>query len=157
MNVNVDRGRSSSGVPRGFFLTFEGIEGSGKSTHARRVNQALNEAGYRVYLTREPGGTPRAEHLRELVLATDTEPMPPQCELLLVFAARSTHIENLIRPALERGAWVICDRFTDATYAYQGSGRGMDREHSARRWRRWLRQQPARRRPADPAGPMPRQ
>jgi dTMP kinase len=118
-------------MKRGKFITFEGGEGVGKSTQIAALADFLRARGYDVVMTREPGGTPRAERLRELVLATDTEPMPPQCELLLVFAARSTHIENVIRPALERGAWVICDRFTDATYAYQGSGRGMDREHIA--------------------------
>ena len=75
--------------------------------------------------TREPGGTPRAERLRNLLLERGDEPMPAPCELLLMFAARSTHLENLIRPAVARGAWVLCDRFTDATYAYQGGGRGL--------------------------------
>jgi dTMP kinase len=83
-------------------------------------------------LTREPGGTPRAERIRELLLETGgAESMPVTCELLLMFAARATHIENVIRPALMRGAWVVCDRFTDASYAYQGAGRGVDDEHIA--------------------------
>jgi dTMP kinase len=84
-----------------------------------------------VLLTREPGGTERAEHIRELLLAPTSEPMPQVCELLLMFAARATHIENVIRPALTRGTWVVCDRFTDATYAYQGGGRNMPRESIA--------------------------
>ena len=76
-------------------------------------------------MTREPGGTPRAERLRELLLERGEEPMPQACELLLMFAARATHLDNLVRPAVARGAWVLCDRFTDATYAYQGGGRGL--------------------------------
>ena len=87
--------------------------------------------GIEVVFTREPGGTRRAERIRELLLETSDEAMPGTCELLLMFAARSTHIENVIRPALQRGAWVVCDRFTDATYAYQGGGRGVPREHIA--------------------------
>jgi dTMP kinase len=78
-----------------------------------------------VVLTREPGGTPRAERLRRILLERGDEPMPEACELLLMFAARATHLANLVRPAVARGAWVLCDRFTDATYAYQGGGRGL--------------------------------
>ena len=110
---------------RGRFITFEGGEGVGKTTQMQRIGQWLARQGVRVVSTREPGGTERAEQLREILLTRGSEPMPPPCELLLMFAARSTHLENLIRPAVERGDWVLCDRFTDATYAYQGGGRGM--------------------------------
>ncbi len=113
---------------RGKFVTLEGIEGVGKSTQMRRVAAILREAGLTVTCTREPGGTELAERIRELVLARTSESMPPAAELLLMFAARSVHLENLIRPALLRGEWVVCDRFTDATYAYQGYGRGMNLE-----------------------------
>ena len=109
----------------GRFITFEGIEGVGKSTQLERCAAWLGARGVEVVRTREPGGTPRAERLRELLLERGDEPMPPPCELLLMFAARSTHLENLVRPAVARGAWVLCDRFTDATYAYQGGGRGL--------------------------------
>jgi dTMP kinase len=111
---------------RGRFITIEGGEGVGKSTQLAGLREWLGSTGLDVVFTREPGGTPRAERIRELLLHTTDEPMPPVSELLLMFAARASHIENVIRPALARGAWVICDRFTDATYAYQGGGRGMD-------------------------------
>jgi dTMP kinase len=110
---------------RGRFVTFEGGEGLGKSTQLGRAATWLRESGREVVVTREPGGTPRAERLRELLLTRSNEPMPPGCELLLMFAARATHVANLIEPALARGAWVLCDRFTDASYAYQGGGRGL--------------------------------
>jgi dTMP kinase len=113
---------------RGKFITIEGSEGVGKTTQIAALRDSLVERGLEVIVTREPGGTPRAEQIRELLLTPTDEPMPMTCELLLMFAARATHIENLIRPALERGAWVVCDRFTDATYAYQGDGRGVRRE-----------------------------
>lgn len=109
----------------GKFITIEGGEGVGKSTQIGRLRDFIAGSGTEVVVTREPGGTTRAERIRELLLETSDEPMPGICELLLMFAARSTHIENVIRPALARGAWVICDRFTDATYAYQGAGRGL--------------------------------
>jgi dTMP kinase len=115
-------------VSSGKFITIEGGEGVGKSTQISALRDLLVASGYPVVVTREPGGTRRAERIRELLLETNEEAMPPVCELLLMFAARSTHIENVIRPALQRGIWVICDRFTDATYAYQGGGRGMDME-----------------------------
>lgn len=110
---------------QGRFITFEGGEGVGKSTQIRRAAAWLAAAGVEVVLTREPGGTPRAEQLRGLLLDRTDEPMPQSCELLLMFAARATHLANLIEPAVARGAWVLCDRFTDATYAYQGGGRGL--------------------------------
>ena len=110
---------------QGRFITFEGGEGVGKSTQLLRAAEWLNGQGLEVVVTREPGGTPRAESLRNLLLERGTEPMPPSCELLLMFAARATHLANRVRPAVERGAWVLCDRFTDATYAYQGGGRGL--------------------------------
>jgi dTMP kinase len=110
---------------RGRFITFEGGEGAGKSTQLARAAGWLGGRGVEVVVTREPGGTPRAERLREILLERSAEPMPGSCELLLMFAARASHIENLIRPAVRRGAWVLCDRFTDATYAYQGGGRGV--------------------------------
>jgi dTMP kinase len=116
---------------RGRFITIEGGEGVGKSTQIAGLRDFLARQGLEVVTTREPGGTTRAEQIREIVLENSAEPMPPICELLLVFAGRSTHLQNLIVPALDRGAWVICDRFTDATYAYQGGGRGLDSSHIA--------------------------
>ncbi len=109
----------------GRFITFEGGEGVGKTTQLARAAAWLQAAGVEVVLTREPGGTPRAERLRQVLLERANEPMPPSCELLLMFAARATHLANLVEPAVARGAWVLCDRFADATYAYQGGGRGM--------------------------------
>lgn len=109
----------------GRFVTFEGGEGAGKSTQITRAAAWLRSRGIEVVVTREPGGTPRAERLRAMLLERDDEPMPQACELLLMFAARVTHVDNLVRPAVARGAWVLCDRFTDATYAYQGGGRGL--------------------------------
>lgn len=114
---------------RGRFVTFEGGEGVGKSTQLGRAAGWLRASGIEVVETREPGGTPRAERLRALLLERDEEPMPPSCELLLMFAARATHVANLIEPALARGAWVLCDRFTDASRAYQGGGRGLPESH----------------------------
>jgi dTMP kinase len=110
---------------QGRFITFEGGEGVGKSTQVRRAAAWLEAEGVDVVLTREPGGTPRAEQLRRILLERIDEPMPQSCELLLMFAARASHLANLIEPAVARGAWVLCDRFTDATYAYQGGGRGV--------------------------------
>ena len=107
----------------GRFISFEGIDGAGKTTHIDAVEQAWRAAGREVVRTREPGGTPLAESLREMVLH---RPMDALTEALLVFAARRDHIEQVIRPALARGAWVLSDRFTDATFAYQGAGRGFD-------------------------------
>lgn len=109
----------------GLFITLEGPEGAGKSTNREYLAQQLRAAGKDVVLTREPGGTPLAERIREVLLAPSDEPMDPDAELLLMFAARAQHIARVIRPALQRGAVVLCDRFTDATYAYQGGGRGL--------------------------------
>ena len=106
----------------GHLITFEGIDGAGKSTHIAWYADRLRARGLEVLLTREPGGTPLAERLRDLLLA---EPMSIATETLLMFAARNEHLDRSIRPALARGAWVICDRFTDSTYAYQGGGRGV--------------------------------
>lgn len=113
----------------GKFITLEGGEGVGKSTQLSLVCELISDAGYEVVQTREPGGTARAERIRSLLLESSDEAMPVECEMLLMFAARATHLHNVIRPALERGAWVVCDRFTDATYAYQGAGRGYDVQH----------------------------
>jgi len=113
-------------VIRGRFITLEGIEGAGKSSLQRSLADALTDRGRRICATREPGGTPLAEEIRALVLKRHAEPLPPATELMLMFAARAAHVANLIRPALARGEWVICDRFTDASRAYQGGGRGVD-------------------------------
>src|SRR5579883_1504474 len=107
------------------FVTFEGIEGAGKSTQIRQLAHALERRGIAHVLTREPGGTALAERIRHLVLEPGEEIVPDAAELLLLFAARSVHLENLIEPALAAGRWVLCDRFTDSTYAYQGGGRGL--------------------------------
>jgi dTMP kinase len=109
--------------PEGRFITFEGIDGAGKSSHIAALANWLRERGHDVVLTREPGGTPLAEALRETVLH---QPMDTLTEALLVFAARRDHLVHVIEPALARGAMVVCDRFTDASFAYQGAGRGFD-------------------------------
>jgi len=107
-------------VTRGCFITMEGLDGAGKSTHVQALVDHLHAQGLDVVSTREPGGTPLGEKLRELLL---TEPMHLETETLLMFAARCEHLQQLILPALRAGSWVVCDRFTDATYAYQGGGR----------------------------------
>ncbi|WP_236210728.1 dTMP kinase [Metapseudomonas otitidis] len=109
----------------GLFITLEGPEGAGKSTNRDFIASRLRERGVEVLLTREPGGTPLAERIRELLLAPSDESMTVDTELLLMFAARAQHLDRVIRPALETGQVVLCDRFTDATYAYQGGGRGV--------------------------------
>ncbi len=109
-------------VQTGRFITFEGIDGAGKSTHVGWLADAIAARGHRVVATREPGGTPLGEALRQIVL---TNPMTHDGETLLMFASRREHLEAVIRPALARGDWVLCDRFTDATYAYQGGGHGV--------------------------------
>lgn len=116
---------------KGLFVTLEGPEGAGKSTNREYLAERLRACGVDVVLTREPGGTPLAERIRELLLTPADEPMAVDTELLLVFAARAQHLAQAIRPALERGAVVLCDRFTDATYAYQGGGRGLSIERIA--------------------------
>jgi dTMP kinase len=113
-------------VTVGRFITLEGIEGAGKSTVALLIRDWLATRGITACLTREPGGTPLAERVRKVVLEQGEEKVSATAETLLMFAARSIHLDNLIQPALARGEWVVCDRFTDATRAYQGYGRGMD-------------------------------
>jgi len=113
-------------VSVGRFITLEGIEGAGKSTVAKYVADWLTGQGIAVRLTREPGGTPLAERVRGIVLERGTEEVSAVTETLLMFAARALHVENVIDPALRAGEWVVCDRFTDATRAYQGSARGVD-------------------------------
>jgi dTMP kinase len=115
-------------MKRGRFITLEGLEGAGKSTQIATVQGIVQGAGFEVVVTREPGGTPLAERIRELALSPREESVPPLAELLLMFAARCLHLDGLVRPALARGAWVICDRFTDASIAYQGGGRGVSLE-----------------------------
>ena len=113
-------------MARGKFITVEGIEGVGKSTNVDFLATAIKEQGFEVICTREPGGTPIAERIRQILLEHGEEPLPDIAELLLFFASRALHISNKIRPALAAGKWVICDRFTDASRAYQGAGRGFD-------------------------------
>lgn len=116
---------------RGRFITLEGSEGSGKSTNLAFIHSYLQQSGIDVVLTREPGGTPLGEAIRELLLDHRNNEMASDTELLLMFAARAQHLHERILPALEAGRWVLCDRFTDATYAYQGAGRGIAEERIA--------------------------
>lgn len=116
-------------MQRGCFITVEGTEGVGKSTNIEFLCSLLKDKDIEIVLTREPGGTPMAEELRNMLLQPREESVSEDAELLLMFAARAQHLENVIKPALERGAWVISDRFTDATFAYQGGGRGIDESH----------------------------
>jgi len=111
---------------KGQFITVEGIEGVGKTTNIGFIHQQLLAAGKDVLVTREPGGTSLGEAIRGLLLDPEYTGMDSSCELQLMFAARAEHLARVIRPALEKGQWVLCDRFTDATYAYQGGGRGID-------------------------------
>ncbi|HOL64094.1 MAG TPA: dTMP kinase [Accumulibacter sp.] len=115
-------------APSGRFITFEGIDGAGKSSHLQKLADFLRQRGLNVVSSREPGGTPLGEQLRHLLLS---EAMHLETEALLMFAARREHLARFIEPALKRGDWVICDRFSDATYAYQCGGRGLDREKFA--------------------------
>jgi dTMP kinase len=112
---------------RGLFITMEGGEGAGKSTNLNLLRDFLCSNGIDIVLTREPGGTQLGEEIRELLLEVRREPMDVMAELLLIFAARAQHITDVIEPALAAGSWVLCDRFTDATFAYQCGGRGVDR------------------------------
>ncbi len=113
-------------MKKGLFITLEGGEGAGKSTQMAYVEECLKKAGKTVHVTREPGGTALSELIRGLLLDHRQTAMDADTELLLMFAARAQHLAELIRPALDAGQWVLCDRFTDATYAYQGGGRGID-------------------------------
>lgn len=112
----------------GKFISIEGIEGAGKSTQISFIQAFLEKQGINVVVTREPGGTALGEQIRELLLTPRDEGMSDDAELLLMFAARAEHIHQVIKPALARGDWVLCDRYVDATFAYQGGGRGIDRE-----------------------------
>ncbi len=114
---------------KGLFITVEGGEGVGKSTNMDFLEQHLRDSGVDLVVTREPGGTALAESIRQLLLDVREEPVDPVTELLLIFAARAQHLRQLIEPALAAGRWVLCDRFTDATYAYQSGGRGMNPAH----------------------------
>lgn len=120
----------------GRFITMEGIEGAGKSSQVQAIRAQIEDRGHNVVVTREPGGAPISEHVRRLLLDPANTGMGDDTELLLVFAARAEHLHKVIRPALEAGSWVVCDRFTDATYAYQGGGRGISAERIAQleRW-----------------------
>ncbi|MGH8549973.1 MAG: dTMP kinase [Methylococcales bacterium] len=112
-------------MERGRFITLEGGEGLGKSTNLKFIENWLSDRGKQVLVTREPGGTPSGEAIRSVLLGVNDEALSGEAELLLLFAARAEHIKKVIRPALASGCWVLCDRFTDATYAYQGGGRGL--------------------------------
>ena len=112
-------------MTRGRFITLEGIEGVGKTTNIEFLRELLEQKGIDALVTREPGGTPLAEDVRKVLLETRDESMDPITESLLIFAARSQHVSTVIQPALNAGRWVLCDRYTDATYAYQGGGRGV--------------------------------
>lgn len=118
-------------MKRGLFVTFEGSEGVGKSTNIQFAADYLEKQGIDYVLTREPGGTPLAEEIRELLLKPREEPVHEVTELLLMFAARAQHLQSLVRPSMAEGKWVLCDRFTDATYAYQGGGRGIAQDRIA--------------------------
>ena len=119
----------NTSVAAGKFITLEGVDGAGKSSHLGFVSDYFSSQKKHVIVTREPGGTDLAERLRQAVLG---EPMEPLVETLLVFAARADHLARVIRPALQAGSWVVCDRFTDATYAYQGAGKGVSFEFIGR-------------------------
>ncbi len=122
------RHQTGSMTERGKFITVEGIEGAGKSSNLAYIRELLDSAGKKHIFTREPGGTELGEDIRRLLLDHKHSGMGNDAELLLIFGARAEHIESVIGPALKEGVWVLCDRFTDASYAYQGGGRGIDRE-----------------------------
>ena len=126
---------NSNKTERGIFISIEGSEGSGKSTNIQYLAEQLKFRGIPLLLTREPGGTAMGEKLRQILLSPD-EIICDKVELMLMFAARAQHVETVIKPALEKGLWVLCDRFTDATFAYQGGGRGIDVE-SIRELEKW--------------------
>ena len=119
------RGVTKTRSPRGRLITLEGVEGVGKSTQLNAVSERLRARGLRVVETREPGGTQEADEVRAVLLKVRSGGFDPMAELLLMFAARAMHVDKVIRPALAAGSWVVCDRFTDASYAYQGGGRGI--------------------------------
>lgn len=114
-------------MTRGAFISLEGVEGVGKSTNLEFTAEAVRSAGYDAVTTREPGGTELGERIREWILTGEHGKLSAEVETLLMFAARARHLDEVIRPALERGRWIVCDRFTDATFAYQGGGRGVSR------------------------------
>lgn len=116
-------------LKRGRFISLEGLEGVGKSTHMEFVYNWLDKQGLWVVKTREPGGTPEADEMRNTLLKVRSENFDPMAELLVMFAARALHVQNRIRPLLADGAWIVCDRFIDASYAYQGGGRGISASH----------------------------
>ena len=117
--------KSSAMIAQGRFVTLEGLDGSGKTTQLSLLAEHLRSRGLEVCETREPGGTATGERLREILLEKNAHAVCDQTELLLLFAARAQHIAQVIQPALQKGTWVLCDRFTDATFAYQGGGRGI--------------------------------
>lgn len=125
-------------MQRGKFITLEGIDGAGKSTHMEWLRSFIEARGIRVTLTREPGGTPLGERLRELLLDPE-QSLHPETEALLMFAARREHLDKVILPALDRGEWVVCDRFSDASFAYQGGGSGVTRD-KLERLEQWVQQ-----------------
>ncbi|WP_299872271.1 dTMP kinase [uncultured Cocleimonas sp.] len=114
---------------QGLFITFEGVEGAGKTTNIEYIAEKIIASGHEILLTREPGGTELGEAIRELLISKEFPEMHHNTELLLMFAARAEHLQRKIIPALEQGKWVLCDRFTDATYAYQGAGRDIDQDN----------------------------
>ncbi len=119
----------ANSIDKGLFITFEGVEGAGKTTNIEYIAEKIIDAGHEILLTREPGGTELGEAIRELLISKDFPEMHHNTELLLMFAARAEHLQRKIIPALEQGKWVLCDRFTDATYAYQGAGRDIDQNN----------------------------
>ena len=118
-------------IQQGKFITLEGSEGCGKTTNMEYIQQLLNDAGIELVVTREPGGTPLGETIREILLDSSQTAMSEDTELMLMFAARAQHMHEKIKPALDAGKWVLCDRFVDATYAYQGGGRGISQQRIA--------------------------
>ena len=116
----------TSGAQGGLFITFEGVEGAGKTTNIKYISEKIENSGQAYILTREPGGTLLGEGIRDLLISKELPEMHPDTELLLMFAARAEHLQKVILPALNEGKWVLCDRFTDASYAYQGAGRGIN-------------------------------